>query len=367
MLAELDAGSPAGMTVEDVPAKPWGTSLTMKEVRDDTAGLLHQQVASMNVDNFVVRPKRQFVERYAQPAAWNKLSAEARHELETEVAGLPTSLVDEDEEAKRFDMLMLRTQLSVLQAGKSFPDLKDKIQKIAGALEEQTAIPAIKAEMVLIQAVCSEEWWEDVTVPMLETVRRRLRALVKLIPKGQKKVVYTDFEDAIGELTNIDLPQVTAGLNMAKFKEKARVFLKEHESHLALQRLRRNQALTPTDLDELEKMLAAAGGTPELISEAKAKSNGLGLFIRSLVGLDREAAMQAFSEFLQGSTATADQIEFINLIVQELTQNGVMATERLFQSPFTDVNAQGPLGVFPPTKASKIVEVLEEIRVRALA
>ena len=100
-------------------------------------------------------------------------------------------------------MLMLRTQLSVLQAATDFVSLKDKTQKIASALEEQTAIPAIKAEMVLIQAVASDEWWEDVTVPMLEMARKRLRALVKLIPKGQKRVVYTDFEDAIGELTNI--------------------------------------------------------------------------------------------------------------------------------------------------------------------
>ena len=56
------------------------------------------------------------------------------------MAGLPTALVDEDEEAKRFDMLMLRTQLSVLQAGTDFASLKDKIQKIASALEEQTAM-----------------------------------------------------------------------------------------------------------------------------------------------------------------------------------------------------------------------------------
>jgi len=180
-------------------------------------------------------------------------------------------------------------------------------------------------------------------------------------------VVYSNFEDEIGESTVIDLPQVTAGLNMAKFKEKARVFLKVHEAHISLQRLRRNQPLTPSDLAELEKMLVDAGGSPELIHEAKEKSHGLGLFIRSLVGLDYEAAMQAFSDFISGTTATANQIEFINLIVQELTQNGVMEPDRLFQSPFTDLNAQGPLGVFPPAKVTQIVEVLEAIRERAVA
>ncbi|WP_234419018.1 type I restriction-modification enzyme R subunit C-terminal domain-containing protein [Parazoarcus communis] len=162
------------------------------------------------------------------------------------------------------------------------------------------------------------------------------------------------------------LPFSTADFNWQQY-DKARPFLMAHESHVALQRLRRNQPLTPTDLIELERMLLEAGGSPELIQEAKEKSHGLGIFIRSLVGLDREAAMQAFSEFISGSTATANQIEFINLVVEELTQNGVMETDRLFQSPFTDFNAQGPLGIFPAATVSQIVQVLEGIRERAVA
>ncbi len=367
LIGALDSKLAQGTTTGEQPPPLYGGHLTDAQLRQETAGLLHQNVAAMKVDNFIVRPQRRYVEKYAQGDAWKQLGPDEHHELTTKVAGLPTELVDEDEEAKRFDMLVLRTQLAVLQALPDFAALKERIQTVASALEEQAAIPAIKAEMVLIQAVVSEEWWEDVTVPMLETVRRRLRALVKLIPKGEKYIVYTNFEDELGETATIDLPQVTAGLNMAKFKDKARAFLKAHESHLSLQRLRRNQPLTPTDLDELERMLLQAGGSAELISEAKHKSHGLGIFIRSLVGLDQEAAMQAFSEFIQGTTTTPNQIEFINLIVQELTQNGVMEPDRLFQSPFTDINAQGPLGIFPPATVTQIVQVLEGIRERAVA
>jgi type I restriction enzyme, R subunit len=241
------------------------------------------------------------------------------------------------------------------------------MQAIAAALEEQSAIPAIKAEMVLIQSMSGDEWWQDVTVGMLETARKRLRALIRLLPKGQKKIVYTDFTDELGAETVVDLPDVASGLNMAKFKEKARQFLKAHESHLSLQRLRRNQPLTTSDLAELERMLIEAGGSPELIQAAQERSQGLGIFIRSLVGLDREAAAQAFSDFISGSTATPDQIEFIDLIVQELTQNGVMEPDRLFQSPFTDLNAEGPMGIFPPAKVTQLVEVLAQIRDRAAA
>ena len=103
------------------------------------------------------------------------------------------------------------------------------------------------------------------------------------------------------------LPGIATGMNLAKFKDKARQFLRAHESHLSLQRLRRNQPLTPSDLDELGKMLVEAGGSTEVIQQATEQSHGLGIFIRSLVGLDRETAKQAFSAFVVGTTATASQ------------------------------------------------------------
>ncbi|WP_218137044.1 type I restriction-modification enzyme R subunit C-terminal domain-containing protein [Paraburkholderia lycopersici] len=74
-----------------------------------------------------------------------------------------------------------------------------------------------------------------------------------------------------------------------------------------------------------------------------------------------------FSAFINGTTATPNQIEFINLIVQELTQNGVMEADRLFESPFTDLNVHGPFGVFPQATVTQIVQVLSEIRERAVA
>lgn len=365
MITELDRK--LGDDVQDSENPIYPGSMTVAQLRRETAALLHDKVASMNVDNFVVRSQRKYVDKFAKAESWQTIGPEDFHELTSKVADLPSEQVEDDEEAKRFDMLVLRTQLAIIQAKPDFLSLKVKIQAIAAALEAETNIPAIKAEMVLIQSLASEEWWEGVTLPMLENVRRRLRALIRLIPKGKKIIVYTDFEDELGDTTIIDLPEVTAGLNMAKFKDKARVFLKAHESHLSLQRLRRNQALTPSDLIELEKMLIEAGATQDLINDAKAKSQGLGIFIRSLVGLDREAAVQAFSDFINGSNATPNQIEFIDLIIQELTQTGVMESGRLFESPFTDLNAQGPMGVFPPAKITQIVDVLAGIRATAVA
>jgi len=144
-------------------------------------------------------------------------------------------------------------------------------------------------------------------------------------------------------------------------------FLKAHESHLSLQRLKRNQPLTSSDLEQLEYMLLDAGGTQEVIDRAKEQSNGLGFFIRSLVGLDHETAKQAFSQFISGTAVLASQIEFINLVVNYLTENGVMEPDRLYESPFTDINPQGPEGVFKTTRVDGIIDILTEIKLRAVA
>ena len=154
------------------------------------------------------------------------------------------------------------------------------MQAIASALEDQESIPAIKAQMVLIQSLTGKEWWESVTVVMLESARKKSRALVKLIEKGKRVVVYTDFADELGTDATIEFPGVSTGMNLAKFKDKARQFLRDHESHLSLQRLRRNQPLTVSDLTELERMLVEAGGSPEVIKLATEQNHGLGIFIR---------------------------------------------------------------------------------------
>ena len=366
LIDELDHKAAGEQVVREPPLK-YGDAPNEQQLRDSTASHLHGIVVAMNTENFVVRPQRRVVEKFARPEAWKRLGPDDQAELATRVAKLPTQFVDNDEEAKRFDLLVLRTQLAILQAKPEFGGLRDQIRSIATALEEQEAVPAIKAEMVLIQAIAGDEWWDDVTLGMLENARKRLRALVKLIEKSKKMVVYTNFVDELGTETTIDLPEIANGLDMAKFKEKARQFLKANEGHLALQRLRRGQPLTPVDVKELERMLADAGGSPELIQKAADENLGLGIFIRSLVGMDREAVSQAFNELIAGTKATPDQIEFIELIVSELTANGTMDARRLYESPFLDISPHGPEGLFPVAKVERMVQMLLELEQRAVA
>ncbi|WP_404386503.1 DEAD/DEAH box helicase family protein [Knoellia locipacati] len=361
-LFEARLGLAAALDAEDVE----GEVVTLRE---DTARHLHSVVAGMNLDNFVVRPEREWVQRYASWEAWAALSPHEAGDIAQHLAGLPSSVRDDDEEAKRFDLIILKAQLARLDGDALTLDrLRGQVQQIASALLSQTAIPAIAEHAGLLAEVAEDEWWVDVTLSMLELARRRIRGLVRLIDKTKKAIVYTNFEDEIGDASIITLPGVSVGTNWERFKAKARAYLKEHEDNVALQRLRRNMQLTDTDLSALEQMLMASGaGAPEDIARAKEESRGLGLFIRGLVGLDKAAAMEAFSDFLADSKLDVTRIRFVELIVDQLTANGVMEASRLYEAPFTDHAPTGPDFLFSELDVDRMVFILDQVRSHATA
>lgn len=349
-------------------APPYDDPRTEREIRVATAEFLQREVAAMNLGNFIVRPHRKLVEKFARPEAWDDLSAQDLAELSHEVAGLPTDLDAESEEAKRFDLLVLRIELALLRSEPGFERMQRRVQEIASLLSDKVAIPMVRAQIALIEEVQADEWWQDVTLPMLERMRRRIRDLVQLIDKQSRKPVYADFEDSIGEEREVGLTGLTVGTDLEKLVAKARAFLRRHLDHVTVHKLRSNKPLTAADLSELERMLFESGvGEPEALKRAADDSDGLGLFVRSLVGMDRGAAKEALATFVSGRTLTANQIEFVNLIVDHLTEHGRVDAGRLYESPFTDLNPRGPDALFAPADLEDLIGTLDAVRANAAA
>lgn len=331
------------------------------EIRDTALKVLRETVAGLSLDNFLIRQKRRTVEKYQADDGWTKLDDAAREELVREIAPLPSARELGTEEARRFDLLMFQLELALLKGSKRFDALKKQLLEIASALEDQTAIPGIAARAGLIEAIQAPEWWEGVTVPLLELGRLRLRDLVQHIEKGRKAIVYSNFADEIGTGEEIALPQVGEA-DFARFKAKARHFLRNLSGNQVLERLRHGKALTAYDLAELERLLLEAGiAAPEDIERARDTSRGFGRFVRSLVGLDRAAVNDAFAEFLSHGAATHQQIEFIGLVVEHLTEKGSMDPALLYEAPFTYIAPTGPEQVFNDRHVTDLVSRIREI------
>jgi type I restriction enzyme R subunit len=361
----LFAARVALITEIDDRAAPMTTE-ELRVLRSDTTARLQAEVAGMNVDNFIVRPKRRLVEKYNQSQSWEKLGLDDRTDLVEAIAGLPSSLEDDDLEAKQFDLLVLKAQLALLRAETSFEGYRKRIREFAAFLEELGNVPMVAAHMELILELQTDEFWQDITAPMLEMVRKRLRGLIKLIELRKRPHIYTDFVDEIGTGSEVEI-RGAVGTDLHRFRMKARHFLKNHMDHIAIQKLRRNEALTAQDLKELERIFIEAG-LAEDDDLAKLKGDGgLGIFIRSLVGLNREAAKQAFADFIAKRKPTANQTEFLNMIIDYLTERGIMDPRSLYESPFTDIDALGVEGVFEKAEVIELIEIIEDFRKRAAA
>jgi type I restriction enzyme, R subunit len=337
------------------------------EIRTEAVKVLQDTVAGLNLENFIVRQHRRAVEKYRTAEVWTSINDQMREELVGEIAPLPSAHGLGTEDAKRFDLLMFSLELAFLRGSKRFDALRKEVLAIASALEEQTAIPAIAHQAVLIEEIQTDQWWEGVTVSLLELVRLRLRDLIQHIEKSKRAVVYSNFADEIGDGVERELPQVGEA-DFARFKQKARNFLKAHENHIVMHRLRQGRPLTSTDLMELEKMLLDAGiGEAADIERACETSQGFGRFVRSLVGLDRAAVTNPFGEFLSAGTATAAQIEFINMVIEHLTHQGIMDPGLLYEPPFTDIAPTGPDQVFGDQKVTQLIARIEAINQSAVA
>ena len=367
LIAELDQKIVDNPAISENPTSAKEPK-TNAQLRHQIANLLYTEVAAMNTENFIVRTKRQFVEKYANSESWKSLAQEDIITLNQEIAGLPSQIPTEAEETKRFDILILKLQLALIKSQLNLKKLQTQVKSIAGLLEEKPDIPLIQAQLPLIQDIQSDEWWQDVTLPMLEILRKRLRGLVNLIEKQKRQPIYTNFEDEMGEEIIVELPHFTSTDNFAKFRAKARAFLRARQDNIVIFKLRTNKQLTASDLSELERILAESGiGETEDINRAKEESQGLGLFVRSLVGLDREVAKQELAGFLSHKNLNANQIEFIDMIINYLTEHGVMDPALLYESPFTDITPQGPDGLFTSAQVDELIACLEEVYQKAIA
>ena len=292
---------------------------------------MSERVQKLPRDNFAVRQHLKYVEMYSDETNYQALTYGDTVTVKEEVS---TLIQPEEDEANavRFDALMYRIELAYLMGKKDIKargDLRKKVKGVAGVAN----IPEIQAQTDLIQQILTTDYVEEAGVDEFEEIREKLRNLMKYIP-GQKRRYDTNFEDDVlsiewkeAELENDELKN---------YKAKAEFYIRQHQDNIAIAKLKTNQPLTSTDIESLEEILWKEVGTRSDY-EQEIGEKPLGEFVREIVGLDMNAAKEAFSAYLTDTNLDSRQIYFVNQIVEYIVHNGMLKDFSVLQeAPFTD-------------------------------
>lgn len=290
-----------------------------------------RKVSELNQDNFAVKQHLKFVELYTSPNRYQSLSYEDTLMMQQELA--PLLLPEPDApKALRFDALLYGMELAHL-AGLPYNRAHHDLLKKAEALSKIANVPEIAAQSALLEKILHTDYVENTGVDELEKIRKALRDLMKYITNEQS-AYETGFGDEIlsiewkqSELENDDLQN---------YKMRAEFYVRQHQNELAIAKLKMNVPLTDSDITQLEEILWSEVGTKQDY-EAEYGKKPLGEFIREIVGLDMNAAKEAFSAYLTNVNLDSRQIYFVNQIVEYIVHNGMMKDMSILQeAPFID-------------------------------
>ena len=292
---------------------------------------MSEKVGELPRDNFAVRQHLKYVDIYSSEENYNTLTFEDTLIVREEIA--PLILPDGDEvNAVRFDALLYGIELAYL-LGKKYRRARTDLYKKVEGIAQVANIPEIQAQADMIDKILNTDYIDTAGIEDFEEIRERLRNLMKYIPK--KRIRYdTNFEDDIlsedwneSELENDELKN---------YKAKAEYYIRQHQDNIVITKLKKNKPLTSDDVEALEEILWSEVGTKQDY-EREYGTKPLGELVREIVGLDMNAAKEAFSEFLDGANLDSRQIYFVNQIVEYIVHNGMMKDLSVLQeSPFTD-------------------------------
>lgn len=301
------------------------------EYRKRLVKMMAGKVQELNRENFAVRQHLKYVDTYSSEQNYRSITFEDTLMVREELAPLIMPGGDEAS-AVRFDALIYGMELAYL-AGKGFGRHRSDLFKKVDGIASVANIPEIQMQSELINKILHTDYVDNAGIDGFEHIRTSLRNLMKYLPKVGLKYD-TDFTDEIlstewndSELENDELEN---------YKAKAEFYVRAHQDNIAIAKLKTNQPLTEMDVESLEKILWNEIGSKDDY-EKEFGSKPLGEFVREIVGLDMNAAKEAFSEFLNDINLDSRQIYFVNQIVEYIVHNGMMKDlSVLLESPFTD-------------------------------
>ena len=317
----------------------------------------NNQVCDLNEDIISVKLQRQYVEKYKHIEAFTYISEGDKYELVSKIAPL-VFVQDDDEYAKRFDNFMYGLMLASIEAMPSFKRARNELCRTATALEDKISIPYVKAALPDIKEINTDEYWDANDILIFEHTREKLRSLIKFLVEGDGfKTKYVKLDDPIIEKTEGDL--LGQPYDFEDYRMKVNRYVVENGNTMAIHKLTHNIPLAPGDYQELERILTEELGTREDY-EREYGDTPFGLLIRKIAKLDHEAAMSAFSGFINDEALNQKQIAFVHKIINHVEQNGYMEVLDLQKPPFD--KPVSFIKLFDDKKRMELIDTINSIK-----
>ena len=332
-------------------------------IKDD----LQKTIQALDENRFEVRKHWKYVMEYKARNRWNNLTNSDVLDIKNNLSHLVSYKEDTDELAKRFDVLIGKLQLALINQSKAQQGLISNIVTIAQLLFTKRNIPAVYAKITLIEQIKKDGFWPTITITQLEKIRTELRSLIQFLKDEDKETpVYTDFTDILplDQVKEVDVMGTYTSLK--SYKDRVEAFIRKNKSHLVIDKLYKNLPITSKELEVLESFLLkeALESKDRFIKEYGEQP--LGKFVRNIVGLDIEVTNLLFADFISKGNLNANQITFIQKIITYLNQKGVIEKQLLTQSPFNEQHDQGVFGIFPEEdKFDTIIRVINQVNENA--
>lgn len=333
------------------------------ELSTDLRDILHKTVQQLDRSRFQVAMNLKYVDEFNERTRWNNLDSNDAHIIEQYLSELPIPETI-NEMARRFDLMMLKLQIATLMMSGTKKRYEETLIDIAEGLSKKYTIPVVLRAKPTIENIQKQDFYKGISQKKLDSIREELRELIQYLDTSNKAIIYTNLEDSEISMV-LNEPMITSNYGTS-YRRRVESFIRENKHQLTISKLATNNPITTKELKMLEDILfdGEERGTREDFEKEFGKEP-LGVFIRHIIGLDIKAAQDAFSDFLQAGNLRADQMTFIQNIITYLTKNGTIEPSMLFESPFTDMNDQGLIGIFEDSEAHKVISIIEKINENA--
>ena len=248
--------------------------------------------------------------------------------------------------------------LTTIENKKSFTTLKNHVKKnVSILLNEKASIPEVKDKIPKLKEVMTDDYWNTKDILAFEDTRKELRELMKYLTPTETKIHIVDFEDEESFRTEGRHICMTSN-DFDDYKAKVNEYIMTNKQNPSIKKLLKNEPITRDDYNELERIFTQELGTEQEYHQYY-ENTPFGLLIRRIAKMDRDVAYGAFAEFIAEERPNAEQISFINKVVDYVVENGyIQNLVELTKAPFD--RPKNFVALFSRAAQGKLVSIIKK-------